>query len=119
MTKKRKKGSIALEEKSIFEPKTRGNFITVKTSLKSILKDYDNNFEIINKLVLECNEIVCRTYQFIRLFILSKYHKKEPLPNLDKDTVLYFIRAWGDGCNVGKKAKNTDFEQELNKFYDE
>ena len=42
----------------------------VKTSLKSILKDYDNNFPIINNLVLECNEIVIRTYQFIRLDII-------------------------------------------------
>ena len=85
--------------------------------MKSILEDYDNNFEIINKLVLECNEIVCRTYQFIRLFILSKYHKKEQLPDLDKDTILYFIRACGGGSNDGRKAKNTDLEQELNKFY--
>ena len=38
--KKKKKEKI---QKSIFEQKTRSNFIVVKTSLKSILKDYDNN----------------------------------------------------------------------------
>ena len=62
MTKKRKKGGIALEEKSVFEPKKRGNFITIKTSLKSKLKDNDRNFGIINELVLKCNEILITTF---------------------------------------------------------
>ena len=93
--KKRKKKPKDKIQKSVFEPKTRGNFIVVKTSLKSILKDYETNFPIINNLVLECNEIVIRTYQFIRLFILHKYYKNETIPKLDKDTILYFIRAGG------------------------
>ena len=69
MKKKKSRNKI---QRSIFEPKSKGNFLVVKTSLKSILKDCDNNFPIINNLVLECNEIVIRTYQFIRLFILHK-----------------------------------------------
>jgi hypothetical protein len=115
--KKKKKVKDKIE-KSIFEQKTRGNFIVVKTSLKSILKDYDNNFPIINNLVLECNEIVIRTYQFIRLFILYKYYKNESIPKLDKDTILYFIRACGVRNKCGKTATNKIFEKELNDFYE-
>ena len=113
MKKKRKKNI----SKSIFEPKSRGNFIVVKTSLKSILKDYGNNFPILNNLVLECNEIVIRTYQFIRLFILHKYYKNETIPKLDKDTILYFIRAGGIRNKCGKKPTNKEFAKELNDFY--
>jgi hypothetical protein len=110
--KKRKK-----PEKSIFLPKGKGNFITIKTSLKSILKDFDTNYPIINNLVIECNDIVIRTYQFIRLFILHKYSKNEPIPKLDKDTILYFIRSGGVRDKRGRRAKNKSFEKELDIFY--
>ena len=53
-----------------FLHKSKSGVICVKTSLKYILKDYDTNFKKINDLVLECNEIVIRTYQFIRLFFI-------------------------------------------------
>lgn len=116
--KKRKKKPKDKIQKSVFEPKTRGNFIVVKTSLKSVLKDYETNFPIINNLVLECNEIVIRTYQFIRLFILHKYYKNETIPILDKDTILYFIRTGGIRDKRGKTATNKVFEKELNDFYE-
>jgi len=116
--KKRKKKPKDKIQKSVFETKTRGNFIVVKTSLKSVLKDYETNFPIINNLVLECNEIVIRTYQFIRLFILHKYYKNETIPKLDKDTILYFIRACGIRDKRGKTATNKVFEKELNDFYE-
>jgi len=115
--KKRKKKPKDKIRKSVFEPKTRGNFIVVKTSLKSVLKDYETNFPIVNNLVLECNEIVIRTYQFIRLFILHKYYKNETIPKLDKDTILYFIRVGGIRDKRGKTATNKVFEKELIDFY--
>lgn len=115
--KKRKKKSKNKRPTSFFTPNTKGDFIVVKTSLKSILKDYETNFPIINNLVLECNEIVIRTYQFIRLFILHKYYKNETIPKLDKDTILYFIRACGIRDKRGKTATKKVFEKELNDFY--
>jgi hypothetical protein len=110
--KKRKK-----PEKSIFLPKGKGNFITIKTSLKSIIKDFDTNYPIINNLVIECNDIVIRTYQFIRLFILHKYGKNETLPTLDRNNILYFIRAGGVRDKRGRQATNSSFEKELDIFY--
>ena len=56
MPKKRKKKDNTLQ--SIFNPKSKSNFITIKTSLKSILKDYNKNFTIIDKLVKDSNDIV-------------------------------------------------------------
>ena len=48
MKKRKKKNTV---KKSVFEKRKKGNFITIKTSLKSILKDYENNFPKINNLV--------------------------------------------------------------------
>jgi len=116
-TKKKKLKTPTKTIKSVFDDKPRGKFITVKTSLKSILKDYNNNYPIINTLVCECNEIVIRTYQLIRMFILYKYYKKETIPVLDKVIILYFIRAGGIRNKKGKGAKNKLFETELDDFY--
>ena len=112
---KRKK---KVKPKTVFQPKQKGNFITIKTSLKSILKDYENNFQKINEIVLECNEIVIQTYQFIRLYLLDCYYKNKDFPELDKDTILYFIRAGGIRDNRGKQAQNKEFQKELEDFYD-
>ena len=112
---KKKKKTIV--NKSIFTQRNKSDFVTVKTSLKSIIKDYNTNFPIINNLVNECNDIVIRTYQFIRLYILNKYYKKEEIPHLDKDTILYFIRACGTRDKRGKKSTNKEFEKELDTFY--
>ena len=64
-----KKKKKPITDKSIFTQSDKNDFITVKTSLKSILKDYDTNFLIINDSVNECNDIVIRTYQFTLYFI--------------------------------------------------
>ena len=104
--------------RSPFEQKERSPFITVKTSLKSILKNYEVNFPRINQLVIECNEIVVRTYQLIRLYILHQYYQNEPVPHLDKDMILYFIRAGGVRSKQGAKASNRQLEEELDHFYE-
>ena len=124
--KKRKKKKPTDTYQSIFTEKDKGNFTTVKTSLKSILKDYDTNYPIINQLVLDANDIVIRTYQFIRLYTLYKYNQFKNgvitnnilLPTMDKDNILYFIRAGGIRDKRGKKATNKAFEKELNDFYE-
>ena len=91
MKKQKPKKKKKLDDISFFSiDNIKSDFKVVKTSLKSILKNYDVNFNIINNLVLETNEIIIRTYQFLRLYILHKYEK---IPKLDKDTILYFIRA--------------------------
>jgi len=115
MKKQKPKKKKKLDDISFFSiDNIKSDFKVVKTSLKSILKNYDVNFNIINNLVLETNEIIIRTYQFLRLYILHKYEK---IPKLDKDTILYFIRACWIRDNRGSKSKNETLQKEFDDFY--
>lgn len=106
------------EYKSFFNDYNKKlNIYTMKTSLKSILIDYDNNFNIINQLVLDSNEFVIQTYQFMRLYFLYCFHNNLDFINIDKDSVLYFMRALGIRDNRGSKPDNKDLEYKLNIFY--
>ena len=120
--------------KFVFSPKEKLDIITIKTSLKSIIRDYDHNFPIINELVIDCHDIVTRTYQFIRLYLLRRYCQIQEQINtgliqmppdtlfpvlektrksvkilsnkIDIDLILYFMRACGIGDTRGKKVSN-------------
>jgi len=94
------------------------NIFTIKTSLKSIIKNFDNNYPIINELVLDSNEYVIRTYQFMRLYFLYCYFNNIDFVTIDKDSVLYFMRALSIRDNRGIKAENNDLEDKLNDFYE-
>ena len=118
MKKQKPKKKKKLDETSFFSINNiKSDFKVVKTSLKSILKNYNVNFNIINNLVLETNEIIIRTYQFLRLYILHKYKQNEEIPTLNKDTILYFVRACGIRDNRGSKSKNETLLKELDDFY--
>ena len=99
-------------------PSPKSDCLTVKTSLKSVLLNYNRDFPIINQLVLDSQEIVVRTYLFIRLFILHKYYANETIPEVDKDFVLYCIRTLGTRDNRGRQAADKELQLELNNFYD-
>ena len=121
MVKKKKK--LDNNEKDEYKPffsnhNNKLNIYTVKTSLKSILIDYDNNYSIINQLVLDSNEFVIQTYQFIRLYFLYCFHNDLEFINIDKDSVLYFMRTLGIRDNRGSKPDNNDLEDKLNIFYE-
>ena len=104
---------------SVLEPSAKGNFSTIKTSLKSIVKD-ENDLPIINNMVVLLHEISVITMQFLRLFILYKYKNKEmdSLPEFTTNNIKYFIRACGIRGN-GTSAKNEALEEELDRFYND
>ena len=79
------------------------SYRTVKTSLKSILRNYQDIQPEINKLVIRCNDIVIQTYQFIRLYVLHKYHNKQELPIINKKFIEYCFKVQGTRDNRGKK----------------
>ena len=113
MVKKKKK--LDNNEKDEYKPffsnhNNKLNIYTVKTSLKSILIDYDNNYSIINQLVLDSNEFVIQTYQFIRLYFLYCFHNNLEFINITKDNVLYFMRTLGIRDNRGSKPDNGGVE---------
>ena len=105
---------------SVFEPYAKGDFITIKTSVKSILKD-EKDFPIINNMVILLHEISVITMQFLRLFILYKYNRNEmhTLPEFTTDNIKYFIRACGIRDPRGARAKNRALEHELDTFYND
>ena len=115
----KKKKSPDKPEKSIFDTnKIKSNIITVKTSLKSILKDYDVNYIIIDKMVKDMNNIAIISYLFIRLYILYCYKYNKDIPELTSKNILYFIKACGKRDNRGRTAKDDEFLKELETFYD-
>ena len=96
--------------------RNKPNYSTVKTSLKSIIKDEDICNKI-NDLVIKCNNIVIDAYMFIRLYALYQWKNKEDIPNLDEDFIYYSIMAIGKRDARGKSAKNIELLDKLNDFY--
>ena len=97
--------------------KKPSSYRTVKTSLKSILRDFTTYQPLINDVVLRCNAIITEAYQFIRLYCLNKYRENEPMPSLDEKFILYCIKATGSRDNRGRKAENEVLQTELEDFY--
>lgn len=91
---------------------------TVKCPLKAILRNYDKYAPQINNIVIRCNDIVIETYQFIRLFVLDKYRKNQPIPEIDSKFISYCISAIGKRDARGKKAINDGLTNELIAFYE-
>jgi len=156
-TSKTSKGTVKLKSKEgkttftnlernrhvpFFSPKKKPNFTTVKTSLKSVLSNYKDDQPRINGLVIECHQIVTRTYQFMRLYLLNRYaNVKKQMENntlikppyslfppivkdngslsteINKELIRYFIRAGGIKDNRGRKPLNQSFIRELDEFY--
>jgi hypothetical protein len=117
---KRKKKEIISEKKSIFYDKLnqKKDIFIIKTSLKSILNDYDKNFILVNQLVIDSNEYVIRTYQFMRLYFLYCYYNNIDFPEIDRTTILYFMRALSIKDNRGVKPVNINFQNKLDEFYE-
>ena len=94
------------------------SYRTIKTSLKSILRNHDEVQPVINSLVIKCNDIVTETYQIIRLYCLKLYHEEKSIPEIDEKFILYAMKAMGTRDNRGKKAENVLLQEELKSFYE-
>jgi len=143
--KKKTKGKPNGGHRSFFSPKEKPNFMTVKTSLKSILKNHQTSQPVINDLVISCHQIVIRTYQLMRLYLLCRYNqvkeqirldpsRRPPMTlfptvikmekghrvystEIDVDLIRYFIRAGGIVGNTGPEVSNPYIADELEEFY--
>ena len=110
--KKKKK-----EDFKEFRNNEKSAYKTFKIPLKTILLNRDTTQPVINHLVFEMNDLVIHTYQFIRLYVLDKYTKNQPLPNIDETFILYCIKTLGTRDNRGKKGKDTELLELLDAFY--
>ena len=113
MVKKKKPKGIFQE----FRNNEKSAYKTFKIPLKTILIHRDTIQPVINNLVFEMNDLVIHTYQFIRLYILDKYTKNQPLPNIDETFILYCVKTLGSRDNRGKKGKDTELLEILDAFY--
>lgn len=111
-----KKKKLKDEFKS-FRHNDKASFQTIKTALKSILLNRNEIQPEITKLVLEMNDLMIHSYQFIRLYVLHCYVKQQPLPEINETFILYCIKALGFRDNRGKKGADTELLDKLEKFY--
>ena len=91
-------------------------FKSIRTSLKSIIKDSDTQKKI-NELVIRINDIVIDTYQLIKLYVLKKLNNNDEAPTIDITFIKYCITALGTRDNRGKKIIETPLLKELQEFY--
>ncbi len=112
--KSKKKKKTEFKE---FRNTEKSAYKTFKIPLKTILLNRDTVQPVINNLVFEINDLVIHTYQFIRLYVLDKYTKNQPLPIIDETFILYCIKTLGSRDNRGKKGKDTDLLETLDNFY--
>jgi len=115
MKVKKKKNDIFKE----FRNNDKSAYKTFKIPLKTILLNRDLVQPVINDLIFEMNNLMIHTYQFIRLYVLNCYTNKQPLPIIDETFILYCIKSLGSRDNRGKKSKDTELLEVLEKFYQE
>ena len=115
--KKTKDPDIPLENpKGVDFTKHKVPFKSIRTSLKSIIKDSDTQKKI-NELVIRINDIVIDTYMFIRLYALNLYHKKQAIPELNSNFISYVFMTLGTRDKRGKKSANEELTKNLEEFY--
>jgi hypothetical protein len=107
-------------EKPLFE-EFRSNetpiYTTVKIPLNKILRDRKILQPAIYALVSEMNDLVIHAYQFIRLFIITRYATSGDTPEIDHDFVMYCLRVLGTRDARGRKSTNTELQNVLEQFY--
>jgi len=101
-----------------FRKSEKSPYKTIKTTLKSILRNKTEVQPCINNLVCELNDLVIHSYQFIRLYVLECFNNKQELPNINDKFISYCIKTLGVRDNRGKKSKDTELLDKLNNFYE-
>ena len=92
---------------------------TIKCSLKSILKNELNQTKLFDACY-RTHQIVIHTYQFLRLWILNKYHNKQEIPIITDDTIkMAFKSLLKDSQGPKPKGTNLTLYNEFKKLYDD
>ena len=109
--KKKKK-----EKFQVFRSQEHGPYKTIKTTLKSVLRDQGIQPHIEN-LVQEINDLVIHTYQFIRLYLLYLYEKELDFPEINEAWIMACIKTLGTRDNRGAKSMDVKLLETLDNFY--
>lgn len=88
---------------------------TMKCSLNDIIKNKSIKIKLFD-IVIRTNKIVIQTYQFLRLWILSKYHNNHKIPIVTTSLIKTIFKCLIKESR-GPKSKNILFN-ELKLFYE-
>ena len=92
---------------------------TIKCSLKSICKNELNQTKLFDACY-RTHQIIIHTYQFLRLWILNKYHNKQEMPIITDDTIkMAFKSLLKDSQGPKPKGTNLNLYNEFKKLYDD
>ncbi|MCJ7636343.1 MAG: hypothetical protein MUO21_02530, partial [Nitrososphaeraceae archaeon] len=90
----------------------------LKISLKKIIKN-EKLIPIIFDAVTRTNKIIIHTYQFLRLWLLEKYHNKLIIPEITEDVVHMAYKALLlDSAGPKPKGQNKIYYNEFLKLYE-
>lgn len=113
---------------SVFK-KPPDKFITVKCVLDKIIIDDKPDCQlkkediknILNDTCFRTNQIVIHTYQFLRLWILHKYHNNSDVPIITEEIIKMVMNTLSTKDNRGNKPtdENLKLLEEFNKLYEE
>ncbi len=101
-----------------FRSNEKSAYTTIKTTLKSVLRNHTEVQPVISNLVFEMNDLMIHSYQFIRLYVLKCYNNRQQFPEINEKFILYCIKALGEKTNSGRKEKDTSMLETLQEFYD-
>ena len=113
------------KEKPPDPPENEQVYRIIKCPLKCVLKKYDILQPIIEKAVIDMNEIVILSYQFIRMYLLDKFTKKQELPIINKQFVLDVIKTISSPNtkrgqkNKQENIKNASGKSDMKDFYNQ
>jgi len=116
---------MELEEKPPDPPENEQVYRIIKCPLKCVLKRYDTLQPIIEKAVMDMNEIVILSYQFIRMYLLNKFNNNQKLPIINKQFVLDVIKTISSpNTKRGQKTKEENIKNatgkiDMKQFYNE
>jgi len=116
---------MELEEKPPDLPENEQVYRIIKCPLKCVLKKYDILHPIIEKAVVDMNEIVILSYQFIRMYLLNKFNHNQEFPKINKQFVLDVIKTISSPkSNSGQKTKEENIKNikdkaDMKRFYND
>jgi hypothetical protein len=90
-----------------------------KCPLKNVIKNIQLQKDI-NEMCIKINKIIIQTYQFLKLYILSKYDNNNTIPKINKNFIMNIIKVITKRHDTrGKPSKNEtkNVLNELTLFY--
>ena len=103
--------------KSSKEPPDK--IITLKVLLSHILNYDDTLYDRLSNASDRLNKLIIHVYQFLELWILTKYHNKEIISEINTDIIRMIFRALtNDSAGPKPKGLKMKYYDEFCKFYD-